>query len=153
MCQGEERAVLEAVVADLRRGIPARAIQLSEHELFSKKSMGLLMLKPVLYAFNVDEDDFTLGRPESLASMDKTLNSIQYCDSSKDMFAIVSVKFQADMTTHDKDEQLEYLTSLHMELKNGQIVEDLLSQNVLPTMAKQILNLSLAYSESGVSLE
>jgi len=70
-CRREERAALEAVGAGLRKGIPARAIGLSEDEVFSIKSMGLLTLKPVLYAFNVDEVDFTLGRSEALASAEK----------------------------------------------------------------------------------
>ena len=54
-CKGDERAALEAVVASLDAGTPARAAGLSKESTFAIKGMGLLTLKPVLYAFNVDE--------------------------------------------------------------------------------------------------
>ena len=54
-CSGEERAALEAVAASLRLGAPARSVGLSSAALKAIKAMGLLTLKPTLYAFNVDE--------------------------------------------------------------------------------------------------
>ena len=46
-CKGEERDALEAVVAVLQAGQPARAAGLGAAARFSIKSMGLLTLKPV----------------------------------------------------------------------------------------------------------
>jgi ribosome-binding ATPase len=58
-CQKEERETLEMLLPELRKGIPARAVDgLSAMQLSSIKSMGLLTLKPVIYAFNVDAVDF-----------------------------------------------------------------------------------------------
>ena len=37
--------------------------------------MGLLTLKPLLYAFNVDEADLTLGRQAALEAAEATLRS------------------------------------------------------------------------------
>ena len=54
-CKGNERAALEKVVAALEAGTPGRAAGLSKESTFAIKGMGLLTLKPVLYAFNVDE--------------------------------------------------------------------------------------------------
>jgi len=52
-CSGEERGVLLKVEQALNKGLPARSIGLTAEERFAIKSMGLLSLKPVLYAFNV----------------------------------------------------------------------------------------------------
>jgi len=74
--------------------IPARSIGLSDDEQFAIKSMGLLTLKPVIYAFNVDDVDFTLNREEALANAEKVMNQIQYRDPARDTFTIVSAKLE-----------------------------------------------------------
>eukprot|EP00804_Cyclotella_cryptica_P020580 CCRYP_003424-RA/>CCRYP_003424-RA protein AED:0.28 eAED:0.28 QI:0/-1/0/1/-1/1/1/0/264 len=61
-CTGEEREVLQKVEIALENGLPAKSIGLSSEEMRLIKSMGLLTLKPVIYAFNVDEVDFALDR-------------------------------------------------------------------------------------------
>ena len=51
-CRGEERGALEAVAAGLREGVPARALGLADHARRAIRSMGLLTLKPLMYALN-----------------------------------------------------------------------------------------------------
>merc|ERR1711862_632561 len=57
----KERATLEQIAEGFEKGIPARALCLTEEAKFSIKSMGLLTLKPICYAFNVDEVDFVFS--------------------------------------------------------------------------------------------
>eukprot|EP00978_Attheya_sp_CCMP212_P021280 scaffold61962_cov50-Attheya_sp.AAC.3 len=152
-CQGEERVTLETVADGLKKGIPARTLSLSDDAIFSIKSMGLLTLKPVLYAFNMDEVDFIFGRDEAVAEVTKIMESIQYCDPNEDMFVLVSAKFEAEVSSKTHDEQLDYLASLGMELESDQKIDDLLSYNVLPSLIIQLLNLSLVYTGPGVPPE
>jgi ribosome-binding ATPase YchF (GTP1/OBG family) len=56
-CTGVERIALVKVLRGLNGDIPAIASGLTPEELFAIKSMSLSTLKPVLYAFNVDEVD------------------------------------------------------------------------------------------------
>lgn len=152
-CKGEEREALEKVVAGLKECIPARAIGLSASEAFSIKSMGLLTLKPVLYAFNVDEVDFTLGKDDAMAMAESIFKSIEYCDPNMDMFTLVSAKIEAELSARERHEQMEYLESLGVELEPGQDFDDLLSFRVLPSMVQKLLGLSLVYTGPGVPPE
>lgn len=152
-CQGEERETLEKVVAGLKEGIPARAIGLSASEAFSIKSMGLLTLKLTLYAFNVDEVDFTLGKEDAFTVAEGIFQSIEYCDPNMDMFTLVSAKIEAELSARERHDQMEYLESLGVELEPGQDFDDLLSFRVLPSLVRKLLGLSLVYTGPGVPPE
>lgn len=147
-CQGLERETLEIVAKGLHEGVPGRALGLSEAQEFSIKSMGLLTLKPVLYAFNVDEVDFTLGRDDAMDRAVEILSSVQYCDPFTDLFTLVSANIESELCMKEKDEQKEYLTSLGVELEPEQVFDDILSYRVL-----ELLNLSLVYTGPGVPPE
>ncbi|RYG22589.1 redox-regulated ATPase YchF, partial [bacterium] len=56
-----EVAALEKLLPALEEGLPARTVALDEEERFAIKSLGLLTLKPVIYAANVSEDDLATG--------------------------------------------------------------------------------------------
>jgi len=65
-CVEEERETLESLRSWLYKGFPARTMELSESAQIAIRSMGLLTLKPVIYACNVAETDFASGgTPES----------------------------------------------------------------------------------------
>ena len=152
----DERKVLERIGDGLERGIAARQLGLTEAEAFSIKSMGLLTLKPVLYAFNVDEIDFTMGRTEADERIRKILESISHCDPEKDTYALVSAKMEADLseTFANKEEQYEYFTNvLGMDLSSHREMEDMFSYNVLPNKVRELLDLSVAYTGPGVPPE
>lgn len=150
-CGGLERATRTRVVAGLKQGVPARAISLSENEAFSIKSMGLLTLKPVLYAFNVDEVDFLLGREDASKRAAGILKSIQYCDSSRDMFTLVSAKIEAEVSKRDGKEREEYLSLLGVELEPK--LDGFLSHEVIPFMICKLLDLIVVYTGPGVPPE
>lgn len=150
----EEKTVLIKIQEGLEQSIPARSIGLSDEEQFAIKSMGLLTLKPVIYAFNVDDVDFTLNREEALADAEKVMNQIQYRDPARDTFTLVSAKLEEELISLDKEEQIEYLEALGIESDDGedQLIE-LLSYNVLPTLVKDLLDLSICYTGPGVPPE
>jgi GTP-binding protein YchF len=147
----EERTALEQVVDGLRQDIPARAIGLSPESEFAIKSMGLLTLKPVMYAFNVDEVDYTLGRQEAVEEAKQVLAQVDYCDPAKDRWTLVSAKLEAKLSQISNEEQREYLTSLDIE--NIEQARALLCYNVLPTMVQDLLGLSMVYTGPGVPPE
>jgi len=155
-CRAVERDVLERIGTALEQGVAARELGLTEDEVFAIKSMGLLTLKPVLYAFNVDEVDFTMGRQEAEERAQQILGSINHCDPVKDSYALVSAKMEADLSESfpSKDDQLDYFTNvLGMDLTSITEMESLFSYSVLPTKVKELLKLSLAYTGPGVPPE
>ena len=165
-CRGEERATLETVLAALNRGVPARSAGLTEAQrhLPGLRSMGLLTLKPVVYAFNVDEVDFALERAAALASAERALAAIEYRDPNADRLAIVSSKLEAEVGTRSRAEQLQYLDALGMESStfkselgfpaadaaHAPPLDSLLSHTVLPALVCELLGLSMAYTGPGV---
>jgi GTP-binding protein YchF len=153
-CGCQERDALLKVVDGLKQGIPARAIGLSKQEAFSIKSMGLLTLKPVLYAFNVDEVDFLLGREEASGRAAEIVQSIQYFDPSTDMFTIVSANIEAQVSRRDGEEREEYL-SLLMGAQLESNFDNLSScyNTALPSLICKLLNLSVVYTGPGVPPE
>jgi len=148
-CTGEERDVLENIKNALEDGIPARSIGLSSDEKFAVKSMGLLTLKPVIYAYNVDEIDFALNREEILDLAETYMNKIQYCDLEKDTFMVVSAKLEADLSSIGGEDRIEYMENIGFVDDS----EQLLSYHALPLLVKDVLDLSLVYTGPGVPLE
>ncbi len=151
----EEKAILEKVRDGLEKSIPARSIGLTADEQFEIKSMGLLTLKPVIYAFNVDDVDFTMGREEALKEVSKVYGKIQYCDPTIDTFTLVSAKLEEELISLDRDEQIEYLADLGIESGSSdeEQLTQLLSYNVLPHLVCRLLSLSLCYTGPGVPPE
>jgi len=152
-CEGEEKETLEKVLKGLETGVPARTIGLTESEKFSIKSMGLLTLKPVIYAFNVDEIDFILNKEEAMEQGQSFMKQIQYCDPNVDTYTIVSAKLESELISLNQEEKNEYLESLGMESSTDESLSKLLSYNVLPLLVKDLLGLSLVYTGPGVAPE
>lgn len=57
----KELELLERVKAALEDGIPARSLEYDEDEAAVMKEISLISMKPVIYAANVAEDDFSKG--------------------------------------------------------------------------------------------
>ena len=157
-CRGEEREALEVVLEGLQRGVPARAAGLTDAQLRNAgvRSMGLLTLKPVLYTFNVDEEDFapTLpARDEAMLAARRVLESLEYCDASKDCFTVCSATLEAAISQLESAaERRSYLEAYGVEPYRER-PDGLLCYNVLPTMVREMLGLSLAYTGPGVAHE
>jgi ribosome-binding ATPase len=164
-CQKEERDTLEFLLPELRKGIPARAAVvkggLSAEQEFSIKSMGLLTLKPVIYAFNVDEVDFLFDKDNIMKGAKGIFDSIQYCDPARDLFTIVSAKLAARLrTTNNPGETREYLQSVGFDdIAHGddddanQELDSIMGYNDLLGMIRQLLDLFVVYVGPGVAPE
>jgi GTP-binding protein YchF len=146
-CIDEERNVLLKVQKGLEDGLNARSIGLSCEEKRLIKSMGLLTLKPVLYAFNTDEVDFILNKEEIIDQAENFMSRIGYCDRQTDLYTLVSAKFESQVALMNIDERLSYLESIGVECTTQ------MSHHTLPLLVKDILSLSLAYTGPGVPLE
>ena len=177
-----EGLALAKVLEALQQEIPARLAGLTKDEEFAIKSMGLLTLKPVVYAFNVDELDFTAYREE--VTTDIRINimpQIRSNDNSNniesdgnngsgdnDDFVLVSAKLEEDLLSlGGPEEQSDYISELismgekedgsdREEASNSSVeqrYQQLLSYNVLPTLVCQLLSLSLCYTGPGVPPE
>lgn len=146
-CAGEERDVLLRVEKALECGVPARSIDLSTVEESAVKCLGLLTLKPVIYAFNVDEVDFALNRDESMKMAEECVKRLQYCDLDRDSCLVVSAKLESSICSLSTEKRNDYLKTIGIEC-NPQ-----LSYHKLPLLVKEVLNLALVYTGPGVPRE
>ena len=148
-CTGGERDVLLKVEKVLEEGYPARSLGLSNEEKFAIKSMGLLTLKPVIYAFNVDEIDYALNREESMELAKSYLEQIQYSNLDTDSCTVVSAKLESELSSLEGGERSEYLESLGCDRETA---EQLSYQN-LPLAVMKVLGLGLIFTGPGVAPE
>ena len=152
-CIGEERAALETVLGGLQSGVPARSVGLLDAQLQNAgvKSMGLLTLKPMLYCFNVDEATFASARDRALMDAERVLSSLQFCNPATDRFTVCSAKLEAEISElEDPAEQRSYLEALGVQPHQGRH-DAFLCHQVLPTLMRELLELSIAYTGPGVS--
>ena len=70
---------MERLYQGLEKEISERAIGLTDKEKFVIKSMGLLILKPVCYAFNVYEIDYVLDREKNINKIQKLPQKVKNC--------------------------------------------------------------------------
>ena len=115
--------------------------------------MGLLTLKPVIYAFNVDEVDFALNRDEITKLAEAYRKQIQYCDLDKDSYLIVSAKLETEMSSLTEEERIEYMESIGIECSDSDAIGKFLSYNSLPLKVKNVLDLKSVYTGPGVPSE
>jgi len=177
-----EAAVLHKVHEGLQHAIPGRNLGLSDAEQFAIKSMGLLSLKPIVYAFNVDDSDFTAHRATVIHTIHHDyMPQLRYHNTNTntlprktgntasdtadenmltDDFVIVSAKLEEELLSlGGPKEQCEYLEELLGTTTSttamGQIEhqQQLLSYNVLPKRVCHLLSLSLCYTGPGVPTE
>ena len=151
-CMDQERESLLKIEKGLENGQPARSLGLSPEEEFSIKSMGLLTLKPVIYAFNVDEVDYLFDKQANDELARSYLKQLQYCDLIKDSYAVVSAKFESEFSIKSKKDRHDYLNSIGIDDTNCEI-EEQMSYNKLPLLVKEVLDLSLVYTGPGVAPE
>ena len=170
-----EHDVLSRIQDALERGQPARSLNLTIDEQAVIRGMGLLTLKPVLYALNVDEVDFTLGRAQAVERIQQEIlprlglldcpddgndDDTKENEASKDGYVIVSAKLEADLYQQfpNPQDRYEYFTDeLGMDdsvgITSWQDLEKLLSYNVLPHAIQTMLDLAVVYTGPGVPPE
>ena len=150
-CKGEERDALELLLPKKKEGIPARACGLSPAAAFAIKSLGLLTLKPVLYAFNVSRHDFLFERDGTLERAKEMVKAIQFSDPSQDLCAVVSAKMEARLSKLNEEERLEHVQKLGVDQSLIADVDRNMCYNSLPKLISELLHLGLVYTGPGVA--
>ena len=102
-----ELALLDEIKQLLEDGKPARSREYSAEEQMLK-DLPLLTFKPVLYAANVSEDDFSNGIENN--ALVKELEALAAKEGSEVM--PISAKIEEDISVLPSDEKAEYLETL-----------------------------------------
>ncbi len=105
-----ELELLERVKEALENGKPARSLDYSKEEMLIMKDIALISLKPVLYAANVSEDDFTNGIENN-----KYVNQVKELALSENSEIMpVSARIEEEISQLDNDEKAMFLEELGM---------------------------------------
>ncbi|HIF51861.1 MAG TPA: redox-regulated ATPase YchF [Thiotrichaceae bacterium] len=103
----EEQEQLEAIMEHLDKGLPVRAMELSEDALEVIQHLQLLTLKPTLYIANVEEDGL-----ESNPWLEK-LQAL--ADEEGAQMIAVCAAIESEVSQLEDDEREEFLEALGME--------------------------------------
>jgi len=105
----DERAtyeIIQRMKEDLNKGISARNIGLSDEEKVLVQGLNLLTMKPIMYAFNVSEEQLSQQEEikKRIAELGITTNWIFF-----------NAKLENDVLAFTPGEQKEYLDQFHLE--------------------------------------
>lgn len=96
---------LEKLIPALNEGKPGRSVALTDDEKASVKGLGLISMKPVIFAANVSEDDLASGNP--------------YVDQVRAIAAregaqvvLISAQVEAELVELPEEDREEFLQSL-----------------------------------------
>ena len=106
-----ELALLERVKAALEEGKPARSLDYTKDEMAIMKEISLISLKPVLYAANVSEDDFSKGIENN--KYVKLVKDLAESENSEIM--PVSARIEEEISQLEAEEKAMFLEELGME--------------------------------------
>jgi GTP-binding protein YchF len=100
-----EVEALEKVLPVLEEGRPARTVKLTEDEALSIKGLGLLTLKPVIFAANVSEDDLASGNAyvERVREIAKTEHA---------EVVVISAQVESELIELSEGDRAEFLETL-----------------------------------------
>ena len=105
-----ELALLERVKATLEEGLPARSIEYTDDEMAIMKEISLISMKPVIYAANVAEDDFSKGIENN-----EFVNRVKELAAKEGSQVMpVSAKIEEEISQLDGDEKAMFLEELNM---------------------------------------
>ena len=105
-----ELALLERVKEALENGKPARSLEYSPEEEMIMREIALISSKPVLYAANVSEDDFTKGIENN--QYVKIVEEIAKSEGS--IVMPVSARIEEEISQLDPGEKEMFLSELNM---------------------------------------
>lgn len=100
-----EIAALEKLLPALNEGRGARSVDLSEEELAAVRYLGLLTLKPVIYAANVEDADLADGN----AYVEQVR---KYAENERAKVVVVSAQVESELVSLDANERTEFLEAL-----------------------------------------
>jgi GTP-binding protein YchF len=100
-----ELNVLEKILAALNEEKPARSLDLDEEEQLIVKHMGLLTMKPIIYATNVAEGDLATGNP--------WVDQVKaFAEQEEAGVALISAQVEAELVDLSEEERKEFLQDL-----------------------------------------
>lgn len=101
----DEISALQKVAAALDEGRPARGVQLTDEEKLTLKPLGLLTMKPVIYAANVSDGE--------LADGNSYVEEVRkFAKQEKAGVIVVSAQVESELVSLDHDDRVEFLESL-----------------------------------------
>ena len=106
-----ELALLERVQKALEDGIPARSLEYTPEEELIMREIALISMKPVLYAANVSEEDFSNGIENN--PFVKTVEEIASSEGS--IVMPVSARIEEEISQLDTEEKEMFLEELGMK--------------------------------------
>ncbi len=106
----KELELLERVKAVLEEGKPARSLEYSDDEMAIMSEIALISMKPVIYAANVAEDDFSKGIENN-----KYVKMVEELAASENAQVMpVSARIEEEISQLDADEKAMFLEELGM---------------------------------------
>lgn len=109
----EDEIFFEAVdilKTQLNQSIPARKVNLTEDQLKAVKKLNLLTIKPVIYVFNVSENQLL-----NFSETEQQVKNILAELTEKTSFVILSAKMETEILALDPKDQADYLKQYGLE--------------------------------------
>lgn len=106
-----ELALLERVKAAMDEGKPARSLEYTKEEEEIMREIALISMKPVLYAANLAEDDFSQGVENNRFYKEV----VEYAAEEKSEVIPVSARIEEEISQLDADEKAAFLEELGMK--------------------------------------
>ena len=101
----------EEVLDTLNKGKSARTVETTEEQEEWLKEVALLTTKPIIYAANMSEDDFTNGIQDN-----KMLQTVRYIASEEHAAVLpICAQIEMDIVDMDKEEKELFLSDLGLE--------------------------------------
>lgn len=108
----KELDLLQRLKATLEAGRPARALDCDEDEQAILRTMALLTLKPIIYAANLGEDDFSGGEPTGNPHYQKVA---QLAAAEGAEVLPICAQMEADIADMDAEEKQMFLSELGLD--------------------------------------
>ena len=105
-----ELALLERVMSALENGKPARSLEYTPEEEQILKEIALISMKPVLYAANVSEDDFSKG----IENNQYVKKVCEIASGENSIVMPVSARIEEEVSQLDPEEKEMFLQELGM---------------------------------------
>lgn len=102
-----EFEVTQKVFDALSKGLPARSVELSEHEEIFRSEMHFLTAKPVLYVCNVSDTDFAAGGNQWVKDVEARAKE------EGNTTIMVCSAMEAEIAQLPKEEQKEFLSAMN----------------------------------------
>ncbi|MEG2582981.1 MAG: redox-regulated ATPase YchF [Oscillospiraceae bacterium] len=99
-------ALYQRLKAHLEDGKTARSMELSEEELDMLSDVSLLSLKPVIYAANVAEDDYSKGENDFVKRIR------EFAEAEKSEVIVISARIEEEISALEKEEKDMFLEEL-----------------------------------------